>query len=95
MMGGSRLFFSFGLNCELLAGLMLFVFFFRFLRCYQVLLKACEYTQERHVFGEIFFCRVDKAGRGDDACNWLEVNGLCCGNDVIVLCSNAIQVSSP
>ncbi|CAN0268831.1 unnamed protein product, partial [Laminaria digitata] len=38
----------------------------------QVLLKACEYTQERHVFGEIFFCRVDKAGRGNDACNWLE-----------------------
>ena len=39
-----------------------------------MLLRACEYTQERHVFGEIFFCRVDKVVRGYDACNWLEVN---------------------
>lgn len=44
----------------------------------QVLLKACEYAQERHVFGEIFFCRVDKAGRCDDACNWLEVSHRPC-----------------
>lgn len=40
----------------------------------QVLLKACAYTRERHVFGNIFFCRVDKEGRSDrDACNWLKV----------------------
>ena len=39
----------------------------------QVLLKACAYTRERNVFEEIFFCRVDSAGRGNDACNWLEV----------------------
>eukprot|EP00752_Nemacystus_decipiens_P010689 g9520.t1 len=38
----------------------------------QVLLKACAYTRERNVFDEIFFCRVDSAGRGNDACNWLE-----------------------
>lgn len=37
----------------------------------QVLLKACAYTQERHVFGDIFFCRVDK---DVDACRWLEVS---------------------
>ncbi|CAN0448508.1 unnamed protein product, partial [Ectocarpus sp. 8 AP-2014] len=24
----------------------------------QVLLKACAYTRERNVFGEIFFCRL-------------------------------------
>lgn len=39
----------------------------------QVLLKACAYSRERHVFGDIFCCRVDKAGGGNDACNWLEV----------------------
>lgn len=40
----------------------------------QVLLKACAYTRERNVFGEIFFCRLDRAGGGNDACNWLEVS---------------------
>ncbi|CAM9781667.1 unnamed protein product, partial [Scytosiphon promiscuus] len=38
----------------------------------QVLLKACAYTRERNVFGEILFCRVDKADGGNDACSWLE-----------------------
>ncbi|CAN0339186.1 unnamed protein product, partial [Ectocarpus sp. 8 AP-2014] len=38
----------------------------------QVLLKACAYTRERNVFGEIFFCRLDRAVGGNDACNWLE-----------------------
>lgn len=41
----------------------------------QVLLKACAYTRERHVFGNIFFCRIDKAGRmNQDACQWLKVS---------------------
>lgn len=26
------------------------------------------------MFGDIFFCRVDKAGSENDACHWLEVN---------------------
>ncbi|CAN0570934.1 unnamed protein product, partial [Ectocarpus sp. 12 AP-2014] len=33
----------------------------------QVLLKACAYTRERNVFGEIFFCRLDRAVGGNDA----------------------------
>lgn len=26
------------------------------------------------MFGDIFFCRVDKAGSENDACHWLEVS---------------------